>query len=37
MSEPKYADAMRDAQQTLDAELSGRRTGVASTPQRPTH
>ena len=37
MSEPRFADAMRDAQQTLDAELSGRRTGVASTPQRPTH
>ncbi|MFF4389112.1 MULTISPECIES: VOC family protein [unclassified Streptomyces] len=36
MSEPKYAAAMRTAQQTLDAELSGRPTGVASTPRRPT-
>jgi PhnB protein len=36
MSEPKYADAMRTAQQTLDAELSGRETGVASTPLPPT-
>jgi uncharacterized glyoxalase superfamily protein PhnB len=37
MSEPEYADAMRTAQQTLDAELSGRETGVASTPLPPTH
>ena len=36
MSEPRFADAMRTAQETLDAELSGRRSGVASTPQRPT-
>lgn len=36
MSEPKYAEAMRVAQQTLDAELSGRESGIASTPQRPT-
>ncbi|MFF8268348.1 VOC family protein [Streptomyces sp. NPDC016562] len=36
MSEPKYADAMRTAQETLDATLSGRGTGVASAPQRPT-
>ncbi|MFJ9408779.1 VOC family protein [Streptomyces sp. NPDC101393] len=35
MAEPKYAEAMRNAQQTLDAELSGRASGVASTPQRP--
>jgi PhnB protein len=35
MSEPRYADAMRSAQETLDAELSGRTSGVASTPQRP--
>ncbi|WP_327358565.1 VOC family protein [Streptomyces sp. NBC_01304] len=35
MSEPKYADAMRMAQETLDAELSGRESGVASAPQRP--
>jgi uncharacterized glyoxalase superfamily protein PhnB len=37
MPEPKYADAMRMAQETLDAALSGRETGVASAPQRPTH
>lgn len=37
MSEPKYAEAMRTAQQTLDATLSGRETGVASDPQRPSH
>ena len=30
-----YADAMRDAQETLDAELSGRATGRASAPSRP--
>jgi hypothetical protein len=36
MSEPKYAEAMRTAQKTLDAELSGRATGKSSTPQRPT-
>jgi uncharacterized glyoxalase superfamily protein PhnB len=35
MSEPRYAEAMRVAQETLDAELSGRESGVASTPQRP--
>ncbi|MFE5804859.1 VOC family protein [Streptomyces sp. NPDC056491] len=35
MAEPKYAASMRTAQQTLDAELGGRATGVASTPQRP--
>lgn len=35
MSEPRYAEAMRVAQQTLDAELSGRETGVASPPRRP--
>lgn len=33
MSEPRYAEAMRTAQSTLDAELSGRRTGTASAPQ----
>ncbi|MFJ8387785.1 VOC family protein [Streptomyces sp. NPDC094438] len=37
MSEPKYAEAMRTAQETLDASLGGREAGVASTPQRPTH
>ncbi|MFG2603219.1 VOC family protein [Streptomyces sp. NPDC048514] len=36
MSEPKYAEAMRTAQETLDASLSGRAAGVASTPRRPT-
>ncbi|MGN9795895.1 VOC family protein [Streptomyces sp. OZ13] len=35
MSEPKYAESMRIAQETLDAELSGRESGVASAPQRP--
>ncbi|MFJ9944715.1 VOC family protein [Streptomyces erythrochromogenes] len=37
MSEPKYAEAMRTAQETLDAALSGRDTGVASAPRRPAH
>ncbi|MEU9992450.1 VOC family protein [Streptomyces sp. NPDC048045] len=37
MSEPKYAEAMRTAQETLDAALSGREAGVASPPQRPSH
>ncbi|WP_328988481.1 VOC family protein [Kribbella sp. NBC_01245] len=32
MGQPVYVDAMRDAQETLDAELSGRPTGQASTP-----
>ncbi|MFE2153745.1 VOC family protein [Streptomyces lavendulae] len=36
MAEPKYAEAMRTAQETLDAALSGRATGVASPPKRPT-
>ncbi|MFG2989238.1 VOC family protein [Streptomyces sp. NPDC048257] len=35
MAEPKYAESMRDAQKTLDAELSGRSSGSASAPQRP--
>ncbi|MFE7187858.1 VOC family protein [Streptomyces erythrochromogenes] len=35
MSEPKYAEAMRTAQETLDAVLSGRDAGVASAPRRP--
>ncbi|MEU5216572.1 VOC family protein [Streptomyces sp. NPDC020807] len=35
MAEPKYADAMRVAQETLDAELSGRESGTASAPRRP--
>jgi PhnB protein len=37
MSEPMYAEAMRIALETLDVELSGRDTGVASAPQRPTY
>jgi PhnB protein len=35
LGQPVYADAMRDAQQTLDAELSGRATGRASAPVAP--
>ncbi|MFJ3912739.1 VOC family protein [Streptomyces vinaceus] len=35
LSEPKYAEAMRTAQETLDAALSGRGSGVSSAPQRP--
>ncbi|MGW8992173.1 VOC family protein [Streptomyces zhihengii] len=35
MAEPEYAEAMRVAQETLDAELSGRDAGVASPPLRP--
>ncbi len=35
MSEPKYAESMRRDQETLDAALSGRKTGVASPPLRP--
>jgi PhnB protein len=35
MYEPKYAEAMRTAQETLDAELSGRDSGTASAPKRP--
>ena len=35
LGQPIYADAMRDAQQTLDAELSGRATGRASAPVAP--
>ncbi|GAA3387563.1 VOC family protein [Streptomyces roseoviridis] len=35
LSEPEYAEAMRLAQETLDAELSGRDSGVASAPRRP--
>jgi PhnB protein len=34
MSEPRYAEAMRLARETLDAELSGRASGTASAPQR---
>ena len=32
LSEPAYADAMREAQETLDRELSGREHVVASRP-----
>ncbi|MFI6683957.1 VOC family protein [Streptomyces sp. NPDC050485] len=35
LSEPKYAEAMRVAQETLDVALSGRQSGQASTPRRP--
>lgn len=35
MSQPEYAESMRIAQETLDAELSGRESGVASAPQHP--
>jgi PhnB protein len=34
-SEPKYAAAMQQAQETLDSELSGRERGVASRPTTP--
>ena len=33
LSEPTYADAMRDAQETLDRELSGRAKVAASRPR----
>jgi PhnB protein len=32
LSMPEYADAMSDAQETLDRELSGRAQGIASRP-----
>ena len=32
LGEPEYADAMSDAQETLDRELSGRAQGIASRP-----
>ncbi|TDU80326.1 VOC family protein [Streptomyces sp. KS 21] len=35
MSQPEYAESMRIAQETLDAELSGRESGVSSAPRRP--
>jgi PhnB protein len=35
LSEPAYAESMRDAQETLDAELSGRTEGRASAPLAP--
>lgn len=36
MSLPEYADSMRVAQGTFDAEMSGRPVGIASTPKAPT-
>jgi PhnB protein len=36
MAEPAYAESMRIAQETLDAELSGRDTGTASAPVAPS-
>ncbi|MFJ2570471.1 MULTISPECIES: VOC family protein [Streptomyces] len=36
LREPVYAEAMRVAQETLDAELSGRRRGRSSEPVRTT-
>jgi PhnB protein len=33
LAEPPYAEAMRDAQETLDRELSGRTRGAASRPR----
>jgi PhnB protein len=36
MAEPEYAESMRIAQETLDAELSGRDTGTASAPVAPS-
>jgi PhnB protein len=35
LAEPLYADAMRDAQETLDRELSGRSGGAVSRPMLP--
>ncbi|MGW2303160.1 VOC family protein [Streptomyces sp. NPDC001809] len=35
MYEPKYAESMRAAQETLDVALSGRDSGVASAPRLP--
>lgn len=35
LAEAVYAESMRDAQQTLDAELSGREHGRASRPLAP--
>ena len=33
LAEPVYADAMREAQETLDRELSGRESGTSSPPR----
>jgi PhnB protein len=35
LSEPRYADAMREAQESLDWELSGGQRGTASRPVTP--
>ncbi|WP_067970220.1 VOC family protein [Nocardiopsis trehalosi] len=35
LQEPRYAEGMRVAQETLDAELSGRGSGRSSAPVRP--
>jgi PhnB protein len=35
LAEPAFAESMREAQRTLDAELSGRADGRASTPLAP--
>ena len=35
LTEPAYVEAMRDAQETLDRELSGRAQGIASPPVTP--
>jgi hypothetical protein len=32
MADPQYAEAMRVAQETFDAELTGRETGRSSRP-----
>ncbi|MEV8343134.1 VOC family protein [Streptomyces niveus] len=37
LQDPVYAGAMRVAQETLDAELSGRRRGHSSAPVRAAH
>ncbi|WP_338777353.1 VOC family protein [Streptomyces sp. DG1A-41] len=36
LQDPVYAEAMREAQETLDAELSGRRHGRSSAPVKTT-
>lgn len=36
LQDPVYAEAMRVAQEPLDAELSGRRHGRSSAPGRST-
>ncbi|MET1041097.1 MAG: VOC family protein [Acidimicrobiales bacterium] len=35
LTEPAYVEAMRDAQETLDRELSGREQGITSPPVTP--